>query len=121
MTMTTITRALPWDDLGHETVAHAGVLYIGGVVAEDTGADMTGQAESVLGQLARLLKAGGSDVTRVLQVTIFVTSLADKPAFNEVWKRTFPPAHTPARAMIGVADLGPGVKLELTATAALKR
>lgn len=119
--MTTITRALPWDDLGHETVAHAGVLYIGGVVPEDTSRDMTAQAESVLSQLARLLESGGSDITRVLQVTIFATSLADRAAFNDVWKRTFAPSHTPARAMIGVADLGPGVKLELTATAAIRR
>lgn len=117
----TITRTLPWDDLGHEIVAHGDVLYIGGVVAEDTAGDMTAQAESVLAQLGRLLESGGSDLTRVLQVTIFVTALAERPAFNEVWKRTFAPEHAPARAMIGVADLGPGVKLELTATAALKR
>lgn len=118
---TPITRALPWDDIGHETVAHAGVLYIGGVVPEDVTGDMTAQAESVLAQLARLLEAGGSSIASVLQVTIFATSLAERPAFNDVWKRTFAPAHAPARAMIGVADLGPGVKLELTATAALER
>lgn len=118
---TTITRALPWDGLGHETVAHGDVLYIGGVVPEDTSGDMTAQAESVLTQLARLLEAGGSDLTSVLQVTMFATSLAERPAFNEVWKSTFSAEHAPARAMIGVADLGPGVKLELTATAAIKR
>ena len=117
----TITRALPWDGIGHETVAHGDVLYVGGVVAEDTTADMSAQAESVLSQLARLLEAGGSDLTRVLQVTLFVTSLADRAAFNEVWKRYFKPSDAPARAMIGVADLGPGVKLELTATAAIAR
>jgi enamine deaminase RidA (YjgF/YER057c/UK114 family) len=116
-----IIRALPWDDLGHETVAHGDVLYIGGVVPEDSSGDMTAQATSVLSQLARLVEAGGSDLASVLQVTIFATSLADRAAFNDVWKRTFAPAHTPARAMIGVADLGPGVKLELTATAAIRR
>ena len=31
-----IKRLLPWDGLGHEVVAHGGVLYIGGVIAEDT-------------------------------------------------------------------------------------
>lgn len=117
----TITRTLPWDGLGHEIVAHNGVLYIGGVVPEDTSGDMTAQATSVLSQLARLLEAGGSDLASVLQVTIFATALAERPAFNAVWTRTFAPEQTPARAMIGVADLGPGVKLELTATAAIKR
>ncbi len=115
-----IKRLLPWEGLGHEIVAHGGVLYIGGVVAEDTSLDMAGQAADVLRQLAKLLAAGGSSVTRVLQVTIYVTDLADKPAFNRVWKEHFNEVNLPARAAIGVADLGPGVKLELLATAAIE-
>ena len=117
----TITRRLPWDDIGHEIVAHGNVLHIGGVVPEDPSADMGAQAMSVLAQLEALLLAGGSDIEHVLQVTIFSTALAERAAFNDAWKRTFKPQHAPARAMIGVADLGPGVKLELTATAAIKR
>ena len=112
-------RLLPWDGLGHEVVAHGGVLYIGGVVAGDTSLDMAGQADDVLRQLAKLLTAGGSSIARVLQVTIYVTDLAEKPDFNRVWKTHFKEVSLPARAMIGVADLGPGVKLELVATAAV--
>ena len=56
-----ITRLLPWDGLGHEVVAHGGVLYIGGIIAEDTSLDMAGQADDVLRQLAKLLAAGGSN------------------------------------------------------------
>ena len=47
-----IKRLLPWDGLGHEIVAHGSVLYIGGVVAEDTSLDMAGQADDVFRQLA---------------------------------------------------------------------
>ena len=114
-----IKRLLPWDGLGHEVVAHAGVLYIGGVIAEDASLDMTGQANDVLRQLAKLLTAGGSSIARVLQVTIYLTNLAEKPDFNRVWKAHFKEVNLPARAAIGVADLGPGVKLELVATAAV--
>ena len=114
-----ITRLLPWDGLGHEVVAHGGVLYIGGIIAEDTSLDMAGQADDVLRQLAKLLAAGGSSITRVLQVTIFATDLSEKPDFNRVWKAHFKEVNLPARAMIGVADLGVGVKLELVATAAV--
>jgi enamine deaminase RidA (YjgF/YER057c/UK114 family) len=115
-----IKRWLPWEGLGHEIVAHGGVLYIGGVVAEDTSLDMAGQADDVLRQLAKLLAAGGSSIARVLHVTIYVTDLADKPDFNRVWKEHFKEVDLPARAMIGVADLGSGVKLELVATAAIE-
>jgi enamine deaminase RidA (YjgF/YER057c/UK114 family) len=114
-----IKRLLPWDGLGHEVVAHGGVLYIGGIIAEDTTLDMAGQADDVLRQLAKLLTAGGSSIARVLQVTIYLTNLAEKPDFNRVWQAHFKEISLPARAAIGVVDLGPGVKLELVATAAV--
>lgn len=113
-----ITRSLPYDGLLHEIVEHHGVLYLGGIVPEDTGRDMAGQADDVLRQLKTLLEGAGSDLACVLQVTIFMTDLSDKAAFNQVWKRYFSSDHLPARAAIGVADLGPGVRLEMTATAA---
>jgi enamine deaminase RidA (YjgF/YER057c/UK114 family) len=114
-----IKRLLPWDALGHEVVVHGGVLYIGGIVADDTDLDMAGQAASVLHQLTQVLAAGGSSLAHVLQVTIYVTSLADRADFNRVWQAHFAEASMPARAMVGVADLGPRVKLELVATAAV--
>lgn len=113
-----IQRVLPYEGLLHEVVEHNGVLYIGGIVPEDTSLDMSGQANDVLGQLERLLKGLGSDLADVLQVTIFMTNLKEKPEFNAAWKAHFAAAHLPARAAIGVADLGPGVKLEMTAIAA---
>ena len=115
-----IKRSLPYEGLLHEIVEHNDVLYLGGVVPEDTGLDMTGQADDVLRQLKTLLEGAGSDLSCVLQVTIFMAELADKAAFNAVWKRYFTANHLPARAAVGVADLGPGVKLELTAIAARK-
>jgi enamine deaminase RidA (YjgF/YER057c/UK114 family) len=116
-----IKRLLPWDGLGHEVVVHNGVLYIGGVVAEDTSLDMAGQADDVLRQLSKLLTAGGSSIVHVLQVTVYLTNLAEKPDFNRAWKAHFKEVNLPARAAIGVTDLGPGVKLELLATAAVAR
>lgn len=113
-----IKRALPYEGLLHEVVEHDGVLYIGGIVPEDTSLDMSGQASDVLGQLARLLENVGSDLSDVLQVTIYMTDLKEKAAFNAAWKAHFAESHLPARAAIGVADLGPGVKLEMTALAA---
>ena len=113
-----IQRVLPYEGLLHEVVEHNNVLYIGGIVPEDTSLDMSGQANDVLGQLTQLLKTLGSDLSNVLQVTIYMTNLKEKAEFNEAWKAHFAEAHLPARAAIGVADLGPGVKLEITAIAA---
>ena len=61
--------------------------------------------------MARALpRAAGNDLRN---------DLAEKPDFNRVWKAHFKEVNLPARAMIGVADLGTGVKLELVATAAV--
>lgn len=112
-----IKRISPYEGLLHEVVEHNGILYIGGIVSEDTSLDMAGQAQDALSQLSRLLASLGSDMTKVLQVTNFVTNLGEKPGLNAAWKSHFPEAHLPARATIGVADLGPGVKLEMTVIA----
>jgi enamine deaminase RidA (YjgF/YER057c/UK114 family) len=112
-----IKRTGPYEGLLHEVVEHNGVLYFGGVVAEDLSQDMAGQTRDVLRQVDALLAQHGSDRTRILSALIFVSDLALKPALNEVWRAYFASAHLPARAAVG-ADLGPGVLLEVMLTAA---
>jgi len=113
-----ITRSAPYGGILHEVVEHAGVLYLAGIVAEDLSLDMAGQAEDVMRQLEALLTAHGSDLTRILQATIYLADLAQKPAFDAVWKRRIGAEHMPARAGIGVADLGPRVLVEMVVVAA---
>jgi enamine deaminase RidA (YjgF/YER057c/UK114 family) len=113
-----IRRTGPWGGILHEVVEHKGVLYFGGLVAEDLALDMAGQAEDCLRQADQLLAAHGSDRTRLLSALIFVADLAEKPAFDAVWKRWLEPAHLPARAAVGAGALGPGVRVEIVLTAA---
>jgi enamine deaminase RidA (YjgF/YER057c/UK114 family) len=113
-----ITRTLPYGGILHEVVDHNGTLYLSGIVAEDVSRDMAGQAEDVFKQLDTLLTAHGSDRRHVLQATVYLTDLSLKPAFDAAWKHFFATAHLPARAGIGVADLGPRVLLELVVIAA---
>ena len=114
-----VERRSPYGGLLHEVVVHGGVLYLAGIVAEDLSVDMEGQARDVLAQLDALLLANGSDRSHVLQAVAYVTDLGEKVGFNAAWRDFFAEAVAPARATIGVADLGPGVKLELVATAAV--
>lgn len=116
-----IKRHSAYGGILHEVVEHAGILYLGGIVSEDISLDMAGQARDVLRQLDALLTAHGSDRDHVLQVTVFMTHLAEKAAFNTAWTEFFKPESLPARAGIGVADLTAGVLVEITATAAVIR
>lgn len=115
-----IKRTLPWEGILHEVVEHSDTLYLAGLVGEDTAQDITGQSESVMAQLDRLLKAHGSDLSCLLQATIYMTDLSEKAAFNAVWKRWIPAEHMPGRATIGVAALNPGERLEMVVIAAKK-
>ena len=116
--MSTIRRSAPYAGVLHEVVEHGDTLYLAGIVSEDLSPDMTVQAEDAMAQLRTLLEQHGSDLSRVLQATIYLPDLSLKPAFDAVWKRHFQEAHLPARAGIGVADLGKGVLVEMVVIAA---
>jgi enamine deaminase RidA (YjgF/YER057c/UK114 family) len=116
-----IKRTGPWGGILHEVVEHNGVLYLAGLVAEDLTLDMEGQAEDVLRQADALLTANGSSRAHILQALIFMPDLSHKIAFNAVWQRYLAPEHLPARAGIGIGDLGPGVLVEVVLTAAVAR
>jgi enamine deaminase RidA (YjgF/YER057c/UK114 family) len=113
-----IRRTGPWGGILHEVVEHNGVLYLGGIVADDLELDIAGQAEDCLRQADALLAAHGSNRTRLLSALIFVADLAEKPAFDSAWKRWLDAAHLPARAAVGAGALGPGVRVEVVLTAA---
>jgi enamine deaminase RidA (YjgF/YER057c/UK114 family) len=116
--MPTITRHEPHAGILHSVVTHGDTLYFAGIVAENLEGDMFAQASDIFAQLDAMLTAHGSDLTRVLSVTIYITDMTRKPEMNRAWKATFSPEHLPTRATIGVADLGPGVLIEVVPVAA---
>ena len=64
------------------------------------------------------LERAGSSMDRVLHLTIYLTDMADRPAFNEVYQRFFAKPW-PVRAAVGVAALAvEGMRVEVTAMAA---
>ena len=113
-----LRRKLPYAGLLHEVVEHNGVVYLAGIVSEDLSLDMSGQTLDVLRQLDVLLLGSDSDRQHVLSVLVFLSDLREKEIFNDHWRQFFAPENLPARAAVGVGDLGPGVRLEIVVTAA---
>lgn len=113
-----IKRTSSYGGILHEVVEHNGTLYLSGLVADTLTPDIKAQAEDIMRQLAKLLSDHGSGVDHVLQATVYLSDLALKAGFNEVWQKTFTGAYLPARAAIGVADLGEGVLVEMVVIAA---
>lgn len=101
----------------HRVVEANGFVFLGGIVADDHSLDMKGQTQQVLDKLGKYLEEAGTDKSKVVSATVYVSDLNLKDPMNEVWTNWFDAEHLPGRATLGVADLGPNVLLELVVTA----
>jgi 2-iminobutanoate/2-iminopropanoate deaminase len=106
-----------------QAIKHAGLLYLSGQTPEDpaTGRPFRGsvsaQAELALCNVKAILEAGGSNLSRVLKVTIFLSDMAHKKAVDEVYRRYFP-LDPPARVCVAAKELDDGLDLEIDLVAA---
>ena len=100
----------------HRAVEANGFVYVGGTIADDTSVSMGEQTRNILGKIAGYLKEAGTDMTKVVSASIFVTDLSKKKEMDAVWTEFFGD-HLPARATVGVADLGGGALIEVVVTA----
>ncbi|MCG7393828.1 RidA family protein [Microvirga sp. ACRRW] len=102
----------------HRVVVHNGIVFVGGTVADDMSVGLEGQTDQILAKIDGYLKEAGTDKTRLLSATIFLTDLNRKPEMDKAWKRWLSPEHFPTRATVGVADLGEDTLIEIVITAA---
>jgi 2-iminobutanoate/2-iminopropanoate deaminase len=76
------------------------------------------EARRCLENLKAILEQAGTDLTKVLRCTIYLTDLMDFQAVNSVYAEYFP-ASPPARTSVQVAALPRGAKVEIDAIASL--
>jgi 2-iminobutanoate/2-iminopropanoate deaminase len=101
-----------------QAVKVAGMVYCSGQIALDpatmqmVGATAAEQAERVLQNLEAVLRAAGSSFDKVVRTTIYLVSMADFGAVNEVYGKRFP-SHKPARATVAVKELPKGGLVEI--------
>ena len=116
--MSTITRI----DCGprmSEAVILGNRIHCSGMIPEDTSADITGQVEQALAEIDSLLAKGGSDKSKILTATIWLSDISDFAAMNKVWDAWVVPGHTPARATVEARLNDPDMKVEIMVVAAI--
>ena len=101
-----------------DMAVHNGTIYLAGQVADDTSQDMKGQTRQILATIDKLLAEAGSDKTRILSATIYVTDMADFPAMNAAWDAWVVPGATPPRATVEAQLAKPAYKVEIQVIAA---
>ena len=108
-----------------QAISAGGLVHCSGQIALDPGTgtliagDVSAQAERVLANLSAVLKAAGSDLSRVVKCTVYLKNMADFAAVNAVYARHFPGEAPPARATVAVAELPKGALVEIDCTALL--
>lgn len=111
---------------GHysHVAVHAGIAYISGQLPLDASGTPLAeqpfdvQVAQVLDNLDHCLHTAGSSRGQLLSVTVYVTDIAQWPAFDAAYAQ-WVGAHRPARAVACVADLHYGAALEVMAVAAV--
>ena len=94
------------------------ILFLSGQIAinpqsgniESSGIE--GQTEQVMKNLQNVLKAGGSDLSKVLKCTVFLQDLEDYAAFNKIYGSFFG-STPPARTTVQAVKLPRGAKIEI--------
>ncbi len=88
-------------------------------VATDTEEDITSQTAQILAQADATLSAIGSDKSRLLSATIYLTRTENAAVFNQLWEAWLPAGCAPSRACVKVELLDPTMLIEIAFVAAL--
>lgn len=103
-----------------QAVVHGDTVYLAGQVAHEdvAGESVTEQTRSVLAQIDALLAAAGSDKSKLLSATIYLTDIATFSEMNAVWEAWVVPGSTPARATVEARLAAPQYHVEIVVVAA---
>ena len=103
-------------------IEHNGLIYVSGQLPmtldtrEPFTGDIDAQTELALRNVEAVLHAAGSDLSHVLQFTIYVSDMELWGAVNAAYSRVLG-EHRPARAIVPVKDLHFGTKIEIQSIA----
>ena len=105
-----------------QAIRAGGLVFVSGQVAltpgagEPAGTDVGEQTEQVFANLRAILEAAGTSLDRVVKTTVYLTSLDDFQAMNDVYRRHGGEV-PPARATVEVSALPAGALVEIDAIA----
>ena len=102
-----------------QAVTHGGVVYLAGQVAVETkGRSVREQTTEIVSRIDALLAAAGSDKTKLLSATIWLTDIGTFAEMNGVWDAWVSPGNTPARACVQARLAAPQYSVEIAVIAA---
>ncbi|GAB5470630.1 MAG: RidA family protein [Rhodospirillales bacterium] len=110
-------QRLKTNDRMSQAVVHGNTVYLAGQVA--SGADVATQTATILAQIDGLLAEVGSDKTKILSATIWITDMDRFAEMNAVWDAWSKGGHAPARACVEARLATPDYLVEIGIIAAI--
>jgi enamine deaminase RidA (YjgF/YER057c/UK114 family) len=102
-----------------QVVVHGDTVYLAGIVANTTaGESVTRQTQEVLSIIDGHLAKAGTDKSKLLTTTIYLTDMRTFGEMNAAWDAWVSPGNTPARATVEVQLAAPKYNVEIMVTAA---
>jgi enamine deaminase RidA (YjgF/YER057c/UK114 family) len=101
-----------------KVVEHNGVVYVAGNTADDNSVGMKEQTEQVLAKIDGFLAKAGTDKSKLLAATVYVSDMSQKPAMNEAWSAWIDRDNPPTRACVAVELGHPNTLVEIVVNAA---
>ena len=115
--MADIKRADPGPRMS-KAVRHGDTVYTMGHVAEIRGGDIVAQTKDVLARLDATLAEMGTNKSKLLTVTIYLTDISNFAGMNSVWDKWVDGPNAPARTTVEANLAAPELLVEITAIAA---
>ena len=99
-------------------VENNGVVYLCGLTADDRSASMKDQTAAILAKIDGYLAKAGTDKSRLLTATVYVSDMSQKEGMNDAWHAWIDPENPPTRATVGTVLGTPDTLVEIVVSAA---
>jgi enamine deaminase RidA (YjgF/YER057c/UK114 family) len=101
-----------------QAVVHGNTVYLAGIVAhKSAGESVTKQTQEILSIIDSHLAKAGTDKSKLLSTTIYITDMKNFAEMNAVWDAWVSPGNTPARATVEVKLAAPQYHVEIMVVA----
>ncbi len=103
-----------------QIVKHGDTVYLAGQVAfEASGESVTKQTQNVLERIDALLREAGTDKSKLLSATIWLSEIRSFDEMNAVWEAWIDAENPPVRACVQGILAAPKFNVEIMVVAAL--
>jgi len=101
-----------------QVVVHGNTVYLAGVVAgKAAGKSVTEQTQDILSIIDGHLAKAGTDKSKLLSATIYITDMKTFPEMNAAWDGWVSAGNTPARATVEAKLAAPQYNVEIMVVA----